>query len=250
VTITVDRAELDAIRPMRELYRAEMRCQIIHDSIHRRPGWTQEYAIRRGDAVVGYGSVAIAGPWKEKATVYEFSVIPEHRSHAFDLFSAFSDASEAPGICMQSNDALGTVMLHTFARDVTSDAILFRDGLTTTHAPPPNAVFRNASAAEAPDASAQDLRWRGVVAVDGEVAATGGVLFHYNPPYGDIYMDCEERFRRRGLATYIVQELKRLCYEGGQLPAARCNPANIASRQTLQRAGFVPCGYILNGLLR
>ena len=141
-------------------------------------------------------------------------------------------------------------MLHTFARDVTSDTILFHDGVTTTHGLPPNASFRNASAAEAPDTSVQDLRWRGVVEVDGEVAAAGGVLFHYNPPYGDIYMDVEERFRRRGFGTFMVQELKRLCYEGGHIPGARCNPGNIPSRQTLQRAGMVPCGYILNGRLR
>ena len=28
--------------------------------------------------------------------------------------------------------------------------------------------------------------------VDGEVAATGGILFHYNRPYDDIYMDVAE----------------------------------------------------------
>jgi len=33
------------------------------------------------------------------------------------------------------------------------------------------------------------LKWRGVVEVEGEVAATGGILFHYNRPYGDIYLE-------------------------------------------------------------
>ena len=250
MTITAERTDLDAIRPMRELYRSELRCQIIHDSIHRRPGWTQEYVLHRGGSVAGYGSVAIAGPWAEKPTVYEFFVIPEHRSHVFDLFHAFSEASAAPAISVQSNDPLGTTMLHTFAHDVTSAAILFRDAVTTTYVLPPNARFRNATAAESPDTSAEDLRWRGVVEVDGAVAATGGVLFHYNPPYGDIYMDVEESFRRRGFGTFMVQEMKRLCYEQCYIPGARCSPGNVASRQTLQRAGFVPCGFILDGLLR
>ena len=35
--------------------------------------------------------------------------------------------------------------------------------------------------------------------------------------------------------------------DGGNIPAARCNPRNIASRRTLQKAGFVPCGKYLNG---
>ena len=49
--------------------------------------------------------------------------------------------------------------------------------------------------------------------------------------------------------SFLVQELKRVCYEGGSVPAARCNPKNIASRKTLQNAGFVPCGHILNGTI-
>jgi GNAT superfamily N-acetyltransferase len=248
--IDVQTVDLEAIRSLREQYRAEMGCQIIFDSIHGRPGWTREYLIRRDGVVAGYGSVAIAGPWAERHTVYEFYLVPEHRTHVFDLFGVLREATGAPGISIQSNDALGSVVLHAFARDVCADTMIFHDRVTTRHAAPPNAVFRTASAAESPDAAPDGLRWRGIVEVSGEVAATGGVLFHYNPPYGDIYMDVDERFRRRGLGTYIVQELKRRCYEAGHIPAARCNAVNLASRQTLQRAGFVPCGYILDATLR
>ncbi len=83
----------------------------------------------------------------------------------------------------------------------------------------------------------------------GEVAATGGVLFHYNVPYGDIYMEVAEAFRRRGYGSYLVQELKRTCYEIGRVPAARCNVSNAASRTTLQKAGFLPCARILSGVI-
>jgi len=97
------------------------------------------------------------------------------------------------------------------------------------------------------DISPNQLKWHGVVEIEGKTAATGGILFHYNRPYGDIYMEVAEPFRRRGLGSDLVQELKRVCYEGGNVPAARCNPKNIASRKTLQKAGFVPCGHILTG---
>ena len=80
-----------------------------------------------------------------------------------------------------------------------------------------------------------------------KIAATGGILFHYNRPYGDIYMEVAEPFRKRGLGCYLVQELKRVCYEQGSVPAARCSLTNIASRKTLQKAGFVPCGHLLTG---
>jgi RimJ/RimL family protein N-acetyltransferase len=60
-------------------------------------------------------------------------------------------------------------------------------------------------------------------------------------------MEVTEPFRRRGLGSFLVQELKRVCYEGGHVPGARCNPDNVASRRTLQKAGFVPYGHILKG---
>jgi GNAT superfamily N-acetyltransferase len=242
------RAELRDIESMRDIYRQEMSCQIIHDSIHSRQGWTQEYVLLAGSSKLGYGSVAVAGPWHEKPTVYEYFVLPPHRSHLFDWFIQLLTITGTTRIETQSNDPLLTVMLHTFARDVTSESILFEDKLTTWHAPA-EALIRRATpddAAQIADAELDtDAQW--VVAVGGEVAAAGDILFHYNRPYGDIYMKVAERFRRRGLGTYLVQELKRICYEGGSVPAARCNPRNIASRQTLQNAGFVPCGHILNG---
>jgi GNAT superfamily N-acetyltransferase len=234
------------ILPWRDMYRLEMDCQIIHDSIHSRQGWTQEYFLCAEGTTVGYGSVAIAGPWKGKPTVYEFYVVPHHRWHVFELFRALLTVSGAVMINVQTNDSLITVMLHTFARDVTNEAVLFHDKLTTALSPV-GATFRGATPAEFADVPGDQLKWHGVVEVDGTVAATGGILFHYNRPYGDIYMDVAESFRRRGLGSFLVQELKRVCYEGGNIPAARCNPGNTASRRTLQKAGFVPCGNILNG---
>ncbi len=38
----------------------------------------------------------------------------------------------------------------------------------------------------------------GRLEADGAVVATGGVLFHYHPPYGDVHMDVREAFRRQG----------------------------------------------------
>ena len=45
--------------------------------------------------------------------------------------------------------------------------------------------------------------------LDGATVATGGLLFHYNVPYADIYMEAVEPFRRNGFGSYLVQELKR-----------------------------------------
>src|SRR4029079_6739503 len=84
---------------------------------------------------------------------------------------------------------------------------------------------------------------------DGVIAATGEVLFHYNPPYGDIYMEVAAPSRRRGFGSYLVQELKRICRRTGKIPGARCGVTNEASRGTLERAGMLPCARILRGSL-
>ena len=187
------------------------------------------------------------GPRAGKRAVYAFSLAPPRpRQHAVVLFEALPAASGAVAIDVQSNAVLLTAMLHTFARDVASESVLFEDAVTTSLRPS-GATFRQPTPAEAPDEPANYLQWLGVVEVNGTVAANGGILFHYNRPYGDIYMAVEEPFRRRGLGAFIVQELKRVAYEGGHVPAARCNPTNVASRLTLQKAGFAPCGHILTG---
>jgi GNAT superfamily N-acetyltransferase len=240
------KTDLADILSWRDMYRLEMGCQIIHDSIHSRRGWTDEYVLVADGAAVGCGSIAVSGPWSGNPTVYEFYVVPHHRLDVLDLFRALVTLSGAGRIVAQSNDSLLTAMLHAFAQDVTSDKMLFHDKLTTLHSPS-GAVFRLPTSAEASDIPTDQLKWRGVVEVEGKVAATGGILFHYNPPHGDVYMEVAEPLRRRGLGSFLVQELKRVCYEGGIVPAARCDTGNVASRRTLQRAGFVPCGHILNG---
>ncbi len=241
-------AQLVDIAPLREAYREEMKCQIIHDSIHERPGWTREYALELNGTEVGYGSVAMAGPWQESPALYEFYVQPAHRMRTFDLFASLLAVCGAKIIETQTNDRLLTTMLHTFTTNLRTEKILFEDGFETSYAPP-GAQFRAAYADDSEPLRQRELDvetgW--VVTLGGEIAGTGGVLYHYNRPYGDIYMKIAEPFRRKGLGAYLVQELKAVCRGEGNVPAARCNVANQSSRKTLQRAGFVPCGNIVVG---
>src|SRR4029078_2991395 len=120
-----------AVVPLRTRYRQEKNCQIFKDSMHSRPGWAKTYALGLDDALVGFGTVAIAGPWKDRPTILEFYVVPEHRSRAFDLFEAFLEASAARLMEIQSSDALLAMILHTYAHEISSEAIVFRDGFTT-----------------------------------------------------------------------------------------------------------------------
>jgi GNAT superfamily N-acetyltransferase len=241
------RAEYSDIESMRTLYGQEMNCQIVHDSIHTRPGWTVEYLLGT-TAPCGYGSVAVGGPWKDKPTFYEFYVLPQHQLRAFECFEAFLAASRARFFEVQTNDPLSTVMALTYGRDPGTEKILFQDRRKSALAANGAMLRRVTSGSEIQ--AAMKLRQGGgewLLELDGAVAGKGGILFHYNEPYGDIYMEVTEPFRRRGLGAYFVQELKRECRELGAIPSARCNPTNVASRRTLQRAGFVPVAHILTG---
>jgi GNAT superfamily N-acetyltransferase len=246
MVITAQPCELESILSLRDMYRLEMSCQIVHDSIHSRPGWTREYSLRIDGIQVGYGSVAIGGPWTQVPALYEFFVADPCRLQVVELFRGLRKVCGASRMEIQSNDVLTTVMFHTYTKNVTAESVLFRDEVTTSFIPA-GATFRAATEADGLDISSEQLPWHGVVEVEGVVAATGGILFHYNRPYGDIYMDVREEFRRRGLGAFIVQELKRVCYEGGLKPGARCRPTNVPSQRTLQRAGFLPYAHLLVG---
>jgi GNAT superfamily N-acetyltransferase len=227
-----------------------MNCQIVHDSIHRREGWTLSYLLEADGAVAGFGSVAIGGPWTGKPTIFEFYLSPEYRHRAFDLFEAFLAAGNPEFFEVQSNDALVTVLSLTYGHGIATEAIVFRDEQTTSLAA--NGTVLRCVTPEDEIRACLERRQGGgewLLALDGAEVGKGGILFHYNRPYGDIYMDVNEPYRRRGFGSYLVQELKRICYTLGAIPGARCNPTNVASRKTLQRAGFVPFAHILNGTI-
>lgn len=239
----------DDTRRWRELYRQEMNCQIIHDSWHER-GWTDSYLMTLNGRVIGYGLVGGIRD-NPRDTITEYYILPRFRGAALPLFQRFIELSGAKTIECQSNDILLTLMLYDCAQLIESHVVLFRDAFPTQLSAP-HAVFRRASKSDDGKVFPHDVEPVGeyVIDVGGEIAATGGVLFHYNLPYGDIYMEVAEPYRRRGYGGYLVQELKRVCYEVGRIPAARCNASNVASRATLQRAGLMPCARILSGTIQ
>jgi GNAT superfamily N-acetyltransferase len=238
------------ILPLRTRHRAEMNCQIVHDSIHRREGWTSSYLLDAEGAIAGFGSVAIGGPWTGKPTVFEFYVLPEYRHRAFDLFETFLAAGDPQFFEVQSNDVLATVISLTYGQGIATESIVFHDEQTTSLVA--NGTVLRCVTPEQEIRACLERRQGGgewLLELDGAELGKGGILFHYNRPYGDIYMDVHEPFRQRGFGSYLVQELKRVCYALGAIPCARCNPTNVASRKTLQRAGFVPFAHILNGTI-
>jgi len=65
------------------------------------------------------------------------------------------------------------------------------------------------------------------------------MLFKSNEQYGDIGIIVAEEYRKKGVGTYIITQLKEHCYRNNLKPMACCNPKNIASRKTLEKSGFI-----------
>lgn len=251
MTVGVHEVPLSEIAALRAAFRAEHDHQIVHHAIHDRAGWTREYALVDGGRTVGYASVAVDGPWLGRPTFYEQYIVPEARHRSFTLFEAFLDATRPPAFEVQTSDALTTTLALTFALSATSERIIFRDDSTTAHEVP-GARLRALTSEDELRVAAESREGGGqwVLEVDGSVVGSGGIMFHYNAPYGDLHMEVEEAARGRGYGAFLVQELKRVCRELGQIPGARCVPTNAASRRTLQRAGMLPCAHILVGEFR
>jgi GNAT superfamily N-acetyltransferase len=197
------------------------------------------------DLSVGYGSIK-GREIKDRDTVFECFVVPPFRKKTRELFQQLLDASGAQYIECQSNDLLLSSMLFEFCPSVSADVVLFEDYTVTELAVPGARVRPRRSDDEIFEHRTEPVGDY-VVELDGEVVATGGFLVHYNPPFTDLHMEVREDCRRRGIASYLLQELKRECYLAGRAPAARCNIRNVASRAALIKAGLRVCGFMLMG---
>ncbi len=137
-------------------------------------------------------------------------------------------------------------MLYEFSASVRADVVLFEDHAVTEHIVP-GAVVRPRRNDDQVFEHQVEPVGDYVVALSGEVIATGGFLLHYNRPFADLYMEVRGDCRGRGVGSFLLQEVKKECYLAGRVPAARCEMRNAGSRATLVKAGFRLCGFMLTG---
>ena len=152
------------------------------------------------------------------------------------LFRQLIDASQATRIRAQTNDRLLLLMLYDCATDIIVENVLFADGAETTLPAPAGALERKAG---------EEEEWR--IVDEGQIAAERGPAVSLQPAV------CRHLYGGgRDLSAPRLWELPRAgaqarAYTIGNIPAARCNADNAASRRTLERAGMLPCGRILRG---
>ncbi|HEV2134520.1 MAG TPA: GNAT family N-acetyltransferase [Terracidiphilus sp.] len=238
------RVPLEEILSLRTLFLQEANHQVRYNACHER-GWTDSYLLIADSVSVGYGSIK-GREIPERDTVFEYFVVPPFRKYASDLFRSLLAAANPQFIECQSNDPLLSSMLFEFAHGIHADVVLFEDHCVT-RLELPDAQVRRKHADEKVFSHQIEPVGEHVLELNGEVIATGGFLLHYNHPFADLYMEVREDCRRRGVASFLLQEVKRECYLAGRVPAARCGIGNAGSRAALCKAGLRVCGFMLSG---
>lgn len=248
MTIYAIKTELKEILPLRNLFLQENNFQIRYDATHRR-GWSDSYIITCNEMQIGYGSIKGKEDIKDRDTIFEFYIIPSFRNIILIAFETLLQASKATFIECQSNAVLISSMLYKYAQNINADTILFEEHCTTSLMVE-NIIFRKRNESDVVFEHYAEPVGDYVLELNNNVVATGGFLLHYNMPFADLYMEVYKDHRRKGLGSFLIQEIKTQCYLSGRVPAARTGMDNIASKGTLLKAGFKIAGYMLSGSVK
>lgn len=241
--LEVIKAELLEIQEFRSLFLQEINAQFIGNKCHDY-GWADVYLFSLDGVKIGYGSVWGIDDRRDRDTIFEFFLIRSHRKFSDLVFQEFIAVSKTLYVLSQTNDLSLNAMLYRYTQGIHAESVLFEDGRQTDYTFP-GIIFRKRQDADQTGEEDSDY----VLVDKGEVVASGGLMFNYNYPYADIYMQVKEAFRSKGMGAFIVQELKKEAYLMKRVPAARCNISNIISEATLLKAGFRVCGFRLKGIL-
>jgi GNAT superfamily N-acetyltransferase len=241
MNIGVSKTALSDILPFRDLFLKENNFQVRHER-----NWSDSYLLTIDGDSVGYGSVEGLNNLKDRDSIFEFFIVEGQRRFAEQLFLALVKGSNALYVNNPSNEKLLTSMLYAFCENLCADVILFEDQNGTNYLLN-NVTFRNRRNDDKPFDHTTEPVGDFVLEMNDEIVATGGYFTHYNFPFADLYMEVRKDHRRKGLGTYLLQEIKKECYKAGHVPAARCDAINNASKGVLIDAGMMICGCMLTG---
>ena len=242
--IVVVKTGHEEISHFRKQFLNENHFQFIYNKCHDY-GWADTYLFVVDGLKVGFGAVWGTNRRQDRDSIFEFYIIPPFRKFTHLIFPQFLAQTNTIYIESQSNDFLLTAMLYEYAANIRAEAILFED-YYKSELEVSGVLFRKVS--ENDQMKGDDSEF--ILEQNGEIVASGGLMLNYNFPYADIYMQVKEPFRRKGLGSFLVQELKAEAYRIGRVPAARCNINNKISKATLLKAGLQVCGFRLKGDIR
>jgi GNAT superfamily N-acetyltransferase len=243
--INVIKTDLNEILPLRSLFLKENNFQIRYNACHER-GWTDSYVVMYENKRIGYAAIKGNQDLNDRDTVFEFYIVRAFRKLSSASFLELLRSSTPRFIECQSNEFLLTSLLFEYGQNISSNVILFEDSFISD-LKIDNVIFRKRNGVDVVFEHKAEPVGDYVLELNKQVVATGGFMLHYNAPFADLYMEVKEDFRKKGLGSFLIQEVKKQCYLAGRVPAARTGIENVASKATLMKAGLKIAGFMLLG---
>lgn len=233
------------VSPLRDLHSAAINAQVVLHSLPNR-GMAAVWKLSADSHTAGYAVVGGRGDEPADALT-EFYLEPRWRHASESAFEHITAQLGVRRIIAQSNDIFLFPLLQRHGRVIEAGPLLFGKA-TPVSLPAPGEFRRVLPTDEVFEHKHEPIGTHAIV-VEGRIIATAGVLHHYNHPFVDLYMEVEPSHRRRGVGSYLVQSLIRVCRESALEPAARCDARNAASAACLKRAGFTQVGQLHHATL-
>src|SRR5688500_5592862 len=103
--ITIIKADLKAIEPLRILFLKERNFQFVYNKCHQY-GWADSFLYLTDNIPVGYGANMEGKKKGVRDNVFEFYVRPAYRKYIDSIFQKHCSTTNARYIECQSNDVL------------------------------------------------------------------------------------------------------------------------------------------------
>jgi RimJ/RimL family protein N-acetyltransferase len=216
--------------------------------------WTcHYYKIEMDSAYVGYVCV------DSQKTLWEFYLINSAQIYLQEVFKFLIEMNYIVAAESKSFDSLLMSLCFDYHIKASCSAYLFRDDTDIKHLPSglENIKIRLATKEDSKGLAeinrfAEDVDF--FYDLDKEILKEEIFIFHLNGEllgagtckriyrslnYYDIGMIVPEKYRRKGLGTYIIIKLKEYCYNNKKIPVCDCYYFNYPSKKTLEKAGFI-----------
>jgi len=208
------------------------------------------YEIRYDDKMVGHFFL------KDPKTIVQFYISPKYSLHAQEIFSYIitSDIAEKAAVSTKEPDFMA--ICFDYQKSMSVNSYLFVDNEKIKYELD---NFEDVSFRLATESDVDTLKSQGGGAPEGYyedlignnqlfLACAGDCLlgrgeFRIISTHGEKYVDMGvqvvEAYRGKGVATYIITQLKELCYSRQLIPMLGCDVSNIASKKAIENAGFI-----------
>lgn len=244
---------LSEIQPLRECYMNEL---LYSQELNTEENVQESifYKIEMDSIWVGYFCV------DSKKNLWEFYLIRNAAIHSQEIFKFLIDMSYINSAECITYDHMLMSLCFDFQKKSSCSAYVFRDNIEVNYslnmydnismrlatAEDFNSLVEINKIAEGWNDFFSDLdkqiRMKEVFVFysDNELLGAGTCKKTWQcRNYYDIGMVVANKYRNKGIGTYIILKLKEYCYSNNQIPVCGCWYPNYPSKKTLEKAGFI-----------